>query len=120
MRASVALAALLGIVAIVVLGPAHQAYVLAAALTVLSWTFVVLYAGRSRWRSTLAGKAMMSTSAALALLGAQILSEHHLGEYSIRGDLQDTAILLLGLTILYRILVLRQIQGCERMDGETR
>ena len=110
------LAALCGVAVIVAFEPRLEALILVAAMTVLAWTFTILYAARSAWRSTQAGKALMYTSAALAVLGTQLLSVWVFGNYQYRNEVRDVALLFVVLTILYRILVLLKIQAREHAE----
>ncbi|WP_072689241.1 putative phage holin [Rhodococcus marinonascens] len=116
MRAGMILTVLLGLLVIGIYDPVAQYGILVTALAVLSWTFTLLYATRSNWRITQAGKALMSTSLGLALLGTQIVSVWWLGNYRFCTDIRDAVVLYLVLTILYRILVLWKIQGRERAE----
>ncbi|MDV7244466.1 MULTISPECIES: hypothetical protein [Rhodococcus] len=116
MRVNMILAFLLGLVVISVYDAETEARILITSMTVLAWTFSILYATRSNWRVTQAGKALMYTSAALALLGTQIMSVWWLGNYPYRTEIRDVVLLLLVLTVLYRILVLLKIQEREHTE----
>jgi hypothetical protein len=110
------LAAMAGLAVIATFEPRVEALILVAAMTVLAWTFTILYGTRSAWRSTQAGKALMYTAASLAVVGTQQLSVWAFGNYQYRNEVRDVALLAVVLTLLYRIIVLLKIQQRERAD----
>ncbi|QIX48949.1 MULTISPECIES: hypothetical protein [Rhodococcus] len=109
-RTSIAIAALLGIGAIIVLEPEPEARLLVTAMTILAWMFALSYAVRSHWRITQAGRSVMATTVCLALLGTQLMSRWWFGPYPGHHEVRAVILLALVLTILHRLLVLWRIQ----------
>ena len=65
------------------------------------------------------GRALLYTSAAIALLGTQLISVWWFGDYRFRAEVRDLVVVLLILTLLYRILVLFRIQQSARRVSES-
>lgn len=110
MRVIMMIAALLGVGVVAYFDPVTEAKILITSMTVLAWAFCLLYGIRSNWRATQAGRGYMYTSAALALLGTQLLTVWWLGNYEYRNEVRSLVLVALVLTLLYRILVLEAIQ----------
>ncbi len=67
-------------------------------MTVLAWTFAIVYGARSPWRATQAGRSVMATSVALGLIGAQLASVWIFGDYPGRAEVRAIVVLALVLT----------------------
>ena len=116
MRAIMVLAALAGVAVVALFDPVTEAKILVTAMTVLAWIFCLLYGLRSNWRATQGGRGYMYTSAALALLGTQLLTVWWLGDYPYRSEIRSMVLVVLVMTLLYRTLVLEAIQRRERRE----
>jgi len=99
---------------VVVFDPDTEVRVLSVAMTVLAWSFVALYALRSNWRATDAGRTLMYTAGALGLLGTYACSSWVFGAYPFRNELRAAVVGLLVLTLVHRIAVLWRIQQEDR------
>ncbi|OQM82008.1 putative phage holin [Rhodococcus sp. 66b] len=119
MKLIMLLAALAGVVIVGIFDPETEARIFLTSMTVLAWTFTIMYVTRSPWRATQGGRALLYTSAAIALLGTQLISVWWFGDYRFRAEVRDLVVVLLILTLLYRILVLFRIQQAARRDGES-
>ncbi|QXW03997.1 putative phage holin [Rhodococcus globerulus] len=117
MKFIMVLATLAGLVIVGLFNPETEARVLLTSMTVLAWCFVVLYVTRSPWRATQGGRALLYTSAAIALLGTQLISVWWFGDYRFRAEIRSVVVILLILTLLYRILVLFRIQQNARREA---
>ena len=114
MKVTMVIAVVAGLLVMFFCDPVTEAKVFLSAMTGLSWGFSLLYAARSNWRATQAGKALMYTSAALAMLGTQVLTVWWFGDYPFRDDVRNATLILLILTLLYRIIVLLRFQNLDR------
>lgn len=112
-KVALAAAALLGAAVIAVYPPEMEARILLVTMTVLAWTFAIVYGFRSPWRATQAGKSVMATSVALGLIGAQLASVWIFGDYPGRAEVRAFVVLALVLTLLHRLLVVLRIQHEE-------
>lgn len=112
-RAALAGAALAGGVVILTCPPETEARILLVAMTALAWLFVAAYGLRSPWRATQAGRSVMATTIALALIGTQLASVWLFGDYPFRAEVRSVVVLTLVLTLLHRLLVLWRIQSKE-------
>lgn len=110
MKATIGIAALAGIAMIAMYEPETEARVLVTSMTILATIFTAMYVILLPWRASHAGRVLVYTSGALALLGWQLLSVWWFGNYRFRAEVRDGVFLLLVLTLLYRILVLIQIR----------
>ncbi|MBM4516559.1 hypothetical protein GS876_23515 [Rhodococcus hoagii] len=118
-KVALAAAALLGAAVIAVYPPETEARILLVAMTVLAWTFAIVYGTRSPWRATQAGRSVMATSVALGLIGAQLASVWIFGDYPGRAEVRAFVVLALVLTLLHRLLVVWRIQHSEVADDVT-
>ena len=107
-----AAAVLCGVV-VVLFGPETEARILLTAMTILAWSFAVLYGFRSPWRSTEAGKTLMYTAVALGLIGLQLISVWWLGDYPGRAEVRSLVVTVLVLALLHRLTVLWRFQHEE-------
>lgn len=112
-NAAIAGLAVLGVVVVGVFPPDIEARVLVSAMTILAITFVISYAIKSPWRATQAGRSVMATTVAIALIGAQQASVWWFGDYTGRAEVRSIVLLTLVLTLLHRLLVLWRIQHEE-------
>lgn len=110
MKTIIALAAFAGVWVVVLCEPETEARVLVTAMTCLATLFVGLYVYWLPWRQSHAGRVLVYTSGALALLGWQLLTVWWFGDYRFRTEVRDGVLLLLVLTLLYRILVLVKLR----------
>lgn len=118
-RAALAAAAILGAIVIVVFPPDTEARILISAMTIIAYAFAIAYGFRSPWRSTQAGRSVMATTVAIALIGTQLASVWWFGDYTGRSEIRSVVLLALALTLLHRLLVLWRIQHGEPRS-ETR
>lgn len=118
MKLIMLLAALAGVVVVGLFDPETEARILLTTMTVLAWSFVIMYMTRSPWRATQGGRALLYTSAAIALLGTQLISVWWFGDYRFRAEVRDLVVVLLILTLLYRMLVLFKIQKQARQSDD--
>lgn len=110
---------LVGIAVVVTVSdPELEARIMLSTMTILAWTFCALYT-RFDWRATVGGKALMYTSAALGLIGAQLASVWWLGDYTYRNDVRSLVMIILVDTVLYWILILWQIRRVVDGEGEV-
>ncbi|ORL01831.1 hypothetical protein A6F55_19255 [Prescottella equi] len=102
--------------ALLVFGDASTAAnVLLLTMTIAAGGFCLLYAARSRWRSTAPGRALMYTHLALFAVGLQVSASVWLGDaYLGRGVIRLVLYLGLTLTLLNTSLTLLRIQNSER------
>lgn len=107
-------AALAGGLIILICPPETEARILLVAMTVLAWTFAIVYGTRSPWRATQAGRSVMATTIALGLIGAQLASVWIFGDYPGRAEVRALVVLALVLTLLHRLLVVLRIQREEK------
>ncbi|MFF0816649.1 hypothetical protein ACFYVR_16080 [Rhodococcus sp. NPDC003318] len=112
-KATLAVAAVAGGAVILACAPETEARVLLVAMTTLAWLFTAVYGLRSPWRATRAGRSVMATTVALALIGTQLASVWWLGDYPGRAEVRSLVLLALVLTLLHQLLVLRRIQRKE-------
>ena len=117
-RAALAAAAVLGAIVIVVFPPDTEARILISAMTILAWIFALAYGLRSPWRSTQAGRSVMATTVAIALIGTQLGSVWWFGDYPGRSEVRSVVVLALVLTLLHRLLVLWRIQHEDDRDDQ--
>ena len=99
---------------IALFGPETEARILLTAMTVLAWSFALLYGLRSPWRSTEAGKTLMYTAVGIGLMGTQLISVWWLGDYPFRAEVRAAVVSLLVLALLHRLIVLWRFQHEER------
>lgn len=109
-RAALAAAAILGTIVIAVFPPDTEARILISAMTLLAWIFALAYGLRSPWRSTQAGRSVMATTVAIALMGTQLASVWWFGNYPGRAEIRSVVLLSLALTLLHRLLVWWKLQ----------
>lgn len=119
MKLIMVLAVLAGVVIVGLFDPETEARIFLTAMTVLAWVFTLMYIARSPWRATQGGRALLYTSAAIALLGTQLISVWWFGDYRFRAEVRDAVVIFLILTLLYRILVLFRIQQAARRVSES-
>lgn len=110
MKLTIGLAAVAGVAMIIASEPETEARILVTSMTLLATTFTLMYVVLLPWRASHAGRVLVYTSGALALLGWQLLSRWWLGAYPFFVEVRDGVFLLLVLTLLYRILVLIKIR----------
>lgn len=118
-RGALAAAAVVGVIVIALFPPDTEARILISAMTVLAYAFALAYGLRSPWRSTLAGRSVMATTVAIALIGTQLASVWWFGDYAGRSEIRSVVLLALTLTLLHRFLVLWRIQHEEVPDDVT-
>lgn len=114
MKTVMTVAVLVGVVIVGLFDPETEARIFLTAMTVLAWAFTLMYLTRSPWRATQGGRALLYTSAAIALLGTQLMTVWWFGDYPLRAEVRDAVVILLILSLLYRILVLFRIQQTAR------
>ncbi|MDV6274106.1 hypothetical protein R3Q06_11400 [Rhodococcus erythropolis] len=119
MKLIMVVAVLAGVVIVGLFDPETEARIFLTAMTVLAWVFTLMYIARSPWRATQGGRALLYTSAAIALLGTQLISVWWFGDYRFRAEVRDAVVIFLILTLLYRILVLFRIQQAARRVSES-
>lgn len=99
-------------------GPETEARILLTVMTILAWSFALLYGLRSPWRSTEAGKTLMYTAVGIGLIGLQLISVWWLGDYSGRAEVRSLVVTVLVLALLHRLIVLWRFQH-EESDREV-
>ncbi|MCD2153486.1 hypothetical protein LQL77_07150 [Rhodococcus cerastii] len=119
MKTIMVLAVLAGVVIVGLFDPETEARIFLTAMTALAWAFTLMYITRSPWRATQGGRALLYTSAAIALLGTQLMTVWWFGDYPFRAEVRDAVVIFLILTLLYRILVLFRIQQAARRVSDS-
>ncbi|MGJ5667810.1 hypothetical protein QLG13_08065 [Rhodococcus aetherivorans] len=117
-RAALAVAAGLCAGVVIFFDPQEEARILLTIMTVLAWLFVGLYAWRSPWQSTEAGKTLMFTAAALGLIGLQLITVWWFGDYAWRNEVRAFTVTALVLSLLHRLVVLWEFQHKDCPDSE--
>lgn len=105
-KVALAITALVGVAVIATYPPEIEARILLVTMTTLATAFALVYGLRSPWRATQAGRSVMATTVALALIGGQLASVWIFGDYPGRAEVRAVVILALVLTLLHRLLVL--------------
>lgn len=108
--ATAVLNAVIALTATPLLGVRFAANIFLALLTVKAVVFVVLYAARSNWRATAAGRAVMALIACLGTICAIGVVSAFLGDYPGRAYVRLSAFIAIGLVLMNLLLTLVEAQ----------